>query len=65
MTQICIHLEDLFVHNPSNQQFVLNFLIDLNGHRQEANINKIIEEITPSTSLLRILGSYPATGKKL
>ena len=40
------------------------FLIDLNGHRQEANIAKIIEEITPSTSLLRILGSYPATNTK-
>ena len=37
------------------------FLIDLNGHRQEANVAKIIAEITPATSLLRIFGSYPAT----
>ena len=37
------------------------FLIDLNGHRQEASVANIIAEISPATSLLRIFGSYPAT----
>ena len=37
------------------------FLIDLNGHRQEASLANIIAEISPATSLLRIFGSYPAT----
>ncbi len=35
------------------------FLIDLEGHRQDAEVREAMDEIARSTSMLKVFGSYP------
>jgi len=41
------------------------FLVDLEGHRQDPIISKVITVIKPKTSLFKILGSYPRYEEKV
>ena len=42
------------------EQWRYIFYVDMEGHQEDPNVHKALEELKEKTSLLKILGSYPA-----